>query len=177
MNDFLGYLPVGVGTIFPVGLVDLATGLPITPDSNPAYRVYGQEGLVNTGNGTLLPFENGTITNATNTSPITVTFGSATTLSTGTCLWIKGVLGNTNANGLHVITVVDSTHASLDANGNAGYISGGLWQTAGLYSLDLTVGTVPSLVAALEEGQNYTVDVTWTQSSSPRTLTMTFTVG
>jgi len=36
---------------------------------------------------------------------------------------------------------------------------------------------VPTLVANLEEGQNYAVDVTWTQSAAPRKMTFTFNVG
>jgi hypothetical protein len=177
MNDFLGFLPVGVGTKFPIGLVSLSTGAPISPDSNPKARIYGQEGFVDTGDVTLTPFESGTITGATNASPIVVTFGTANTLTTGTALLIAAVGGNTNANGLHIITVLSTTTAQLDVNGNAPYTSGGTWQTAGLYLLDLTVAAVPSLVAALEAGQNYAVDITWAVSSSPKKATFQFTVG
>jgi hypothetical protein len=177
MNDFLGYLPVGVGTRWALGLINFSNGLPANPDSNPVCRIYGQEGLVNTGDVTLTPFESGTITGATNATPIVVTFGAPTTLSTGTALRITGVGGNTNANGLHVITVLTTTTAELDANGNSNYTSGGAWKTAGLYLLDLLLATVPSIVAALEAGQNYTADVTWTESTVAHKQTFQFTVG
>lgn len=177
MNSFLGFCPVGVGCNFALGLINLATGAPANPDSNPTARIFGQTGIVDAGDVTLTPFESGTITNATNASPIVVTFGAVTGLSTGTALRIAGVGGNTNANGQHVITVLTTTTARLDANGNSGYTSGGTWKTAGLYLLDLSVATVPTLVAALEEGENYTVDVTWTESSVAKKLTYSFTVG
>lgn len=177
MNEFLGFLPVSVGCKFALGLINLATGAPANPDSNPTARVYGQTGIVDAGDVTLTPFESGTITNATNASPIVVTFGAATQLSTGTALRISGVGGNTNANGLHIITVLNTTTAELDANGNGAYTSGGSWKTAGLYLLDLTVASEPTLVAALEEGQNYTVDVTWAESATPKKMTFQFCVG
>ena len=129
------------------------------------------------GDVTLTPFESGTITNATNASPIVVTFGATTQLSTGTALRISGVLGNTNANGLHIVTVLTTTTAQLDANGNGAYVSGGAWKVAGLYLLNLTVASEPSLVAALEESQNYLADITWTESSVAKKMSFTFTVG
>jgi hypothetical protein len=177
MNDFLGFLPVGAGTRFALGLVNLSTGLPAHPDDNPVCRIYGQEGLVATGDVTLTPFESGSITGATNATPIVVTFNATTTLSSGTALRITGVGGNTNANGLHVITVLTPTTAQLDVNGNSNYTTGGQWMTAGLYLLDLTVGAVPNLVAALEAGSNYTADVTWAESAEVHKQTFQFTVG
>jgi len=178
MNDFLGFLVSGAGTIFPLGLIDLTTGLPATPDANPVARVYGQNGFVTAGDVTLTPAESGTITGATFAAPITVTFGAITTLTAGTCIWVQGVLTNTAANGLHTISVLSTTTADLIGTvGNGAYGGGGTWMTAGLYSLDLTQASVPTLVANLEEGQNYAVDVTWTQSAAPRKMTFTFNVG
>ncbi len=49
--------------------------------------------------------------------------------------------------------------------------------TAGLYLLDLTLATVPNLVAALESGQNYSADVTWAESSVAHKQTFQFIVG
>ena len=117
MNDFLGYLPVGVGSKWYLGLKNLATGLPALPDANPSYRIFGQSGAVTPGDGTVTPGESGTITNATNAAPIVVTFGAVTSLVSGAILDITGVGGNTNANGRHVIDVLTSTTAELDANG------------------------------------------------------------
>lgn len=68
----------------------------------------------------------GTITGATNDSPIVVQTGAVHTLATGHLVYIGGVLGNTAANGWHRVNVVDSTHLELlDTQGNADYISGG----------------------------------------------------
>jgi hypothetical protein len=74
------------------------------------------------------PIQPGTVTGATNASPIVVTTGAAHTLSTGDTVTNSGVLGNTAANGTFVITVTDSTHFSLNGStGSGAYTSGGTW--------------------------------------------------
>ncbi len=71
-----------------------------------------------------------TITAATNTNPIEIT-ASTNTLKTGQTVIIDDVGGNTNANNAAanpywVITVIDSTHFTLNGSmGNASYTSGG----------------------------------------------------
>lgn len=176
MNGFLGFLPVSVGCKFALGLVNQATGAIANPDANPTYRVYGQSGLVTAGDGTLTPFESGTITGATNASPIVIT-SVAHGLTTGAVVRISGVLGNTAANGLFAVTVLSVDTFSIAVAGNGNYTSGGTWKTAGLYLCDLTVATVPSLVAGLEEGVGYTLDVTWAESAVAKKATFQFAVG
>lgn len=176
MDGFLGFLPVSVGCKFPLGLVNLATGAPANPDANPTFRVYGQTGLVSTGNGTLSPFESGSITGATNANPIVIT-AVAHGLSTGAWVRITGVGGNTNANGLRQVTALTADTFSIGVAGNGAYTSGGTWKTEGLYLLDLTAATLPSLVAALEESMNYAVDVSWSESAAAKKATFQFTVG
>ncbi|MBF0421888.1 MAG: hypothetical protein HQL73_02730 [Magnetococcales bacterium] len=67
-----------------------------------------------------------TITNATNANPIQITTPGAHGLTTGNCVSINGVGGNTAANGLFYVTVVDSTHFTLDGStGSGAYTSGG----------------------------------------------------
>tara|TARA_R100000808_G_scaffold4669_1_gene14907 strand:- start:249 stop:893 length:645 start_codon:yes stop_codon:yes gene_type:complete len=66
------------------------------------------------------------ITGATNADPIVITTSSTTNLETGMKVTIAGVGGNTNANGEHRITVIDSTTFRLNkVAGNAAYTSGG----------------------------------------------------
>ncbi|WP_374210647.1 beta strand repeat-containing protein [Dermatobacter hominis] len=61
-------------------------------------------------------------------SPIVVTTSAAHNLTTGSSITLASVGGNTNANGVKTVTVIDSTHFSLDGTtGNANYTSGGRW--------------------------------------------------
>lgn len=67
------------------------------------------------------------LTNATNGSPIQIT-STAHGLQSGQYVVISGVLGNTAANGLFPITVIDANSFSLTgSSGNGAYISGGSW--------------------------------------------------
>lgn len=69
------------------------------------------------GVGSTQPFSpitgSGSITNVTNTSPITVTTSAAHGLSTGNIVFITGVTGATTANGIWSITVTSSTAFQL----------------------------------------------------------------
>lgn len=72
----------------------------------------------------------GTVVTPSNTAnngsgKVRITVNSTATLSSGQEVWIFGVNGTTEANGIHTITVVDSTHIDLDAN----YVNS--WQTSG----------------------------------------------
>lgn len=68
------------------------------------------------------------ITGASNATPIVITTSDTTGLTTGDEVFIQGVVGNTAANGLHTITVIDGTSFSLDGvAGNGAYTSGGAW--------------------------------------------------
>lgn len=63
---------------------------------------------------------------ATNTTPITITTNLSHGYSTGNIVSITGVLGNTAANGVWIITNTGSTTFTLDQSvGNGNYISGG----------------------------------------------------
>jgi hypothetical protein len=66
-----------------------------------------------------------TITAATNASPIVLTVSSTSGYTTGQTGYVEGVLGNTNANGAHVVTVVDGTHLSLNGTTGNGAFSAG----------------------------------------------------
>lgn len=63
---------------------------------------------------------------ASYSSPISIGTTTAHGLSTGAQVTVSGVLGNTAANGTYTITVVDSTHFTLNGtSGNGSYTSGG----------------------------------------------------
>ena len=72
----------------------------------------------------------GTISDATNASPIVITTSAAHGLTTGAVVGIHGVQGNTAANGVWRVTVVDADEFSLDNSvGNGAYTSDGDWGT------------------------------------------------
>jgi hypothetical protein len=75
------------------------------------------------------PFGGQSITNATNATPIVCTTSLAHGYSTGDVVQIQTVNGNTAANGVFKLTVVNSTSFSLDdSSGNGAYTSGGTIQ-------------------------------------------------
>ncbi len=67
------------------------------------------------------------ISDATNASPIEIE-SSNHGLSNRDFVFIEGVTGNTAANGVFVVSVVDSDHFTLDASSGSGsYTGGGMW--------------------------------------------------
>lgn len=79
---------------------------------------------------------NGTVTNATNATPIVITTGAAHGLSTDQLVTISAVGGNTAANGTFRITVTGASTFSLqtftgtNVAGSGAYTSGGVWVRA-----------------------------------------------
>src|SRR5580700_5474503 len=70
----------------------------------------------------------GSITSASNASPIVITTASTSGLATGESVTIGGVNGNTAANGNFTITVLNATQFQLNGStGNGAYTSGGAW--------------------------------------------------
>lgn len=73
----------------------------------------------------------GTVTAASNTTPIIITTASTGTLAVGEGVFVAGVLGNTGANGLFKVFAVTATTITLDLSvGSGAYTSGGTWVTA-----------------------------------------------
>jgi hypothetical protein len=72
------------------------------------------------------------ISNVSNQSPIQITLLEPSLLRTGDQVLIAGVLGNTAANGTFTVTVVDTTHFTLDnTTGNGDYSGGGFVSSSG----------------------------------------------
>lgn len=164
---------VGLGETFPV--VDLAkngSGVPINLDANPTYRVYGPEGLLTSQTGSMAKKDSGTITAATNASPIAVT-SAGHGLSTGARITISGVAGNSAANGTFTITKTGADTFTLDSStGNGAYTSGGVWNVTGLYQVELDC----SSGSGYEAGVTYTVLITGAISGSAYGALHTITV-
>jgi len=86
----------------------------------------------------------GTITAASDTSPIGITTSSSHGLTSGDIVRIEGVLGNTASNGTWEVTVVDADEFTLDQSvGNGAYTSAGTW-TPGTSTIEYTSVPVPS---------------------------------
>lgn len=95
------------------------------------FRVKLTQGDTRTGDGSMDTVSqlSGTITAASNASPIVITCASHG-LSTGRKVHVKSVAGNTAANGNWTITVLTSSTFSLNGStGNSAYTSGGIWES------------------------------------------------
>lgn len=94
------------------------------------FRVKLTQGDTRTGSGNLdsVSLLTGSISDATNASPIVVTTSAAHGLVSGAKVAISGVGGNTAANATWTVTVLSTTTFSLTGStGNAAYTSGGTW--------------------------------------------------
>jgi hypothetical protein len=89
------------------------------------------------------PEFSGTITAATNASPIVITTAAAHLLTTGDVVAVAQVLGNTAANGNWQVTVTGATTFELDgSSGNGAYTSGGLFYSLSVAGVDSNLYTV-----------------------------------
>jgi hypothetical protein len=159
--NFCGWTELDSAIEIPVNAVD-ASGVPTNSSTTPSYRVYGSAGLMANGTGSLTFKDTGSITGATNASPIVITSASHK-LTTGMKVTITGVLGNTAANGTFTITVVNANTFSLDGStGNGAYTSGGAWKVTGWYTMSIT----PTAGNGYAQGGWYDVYVVMTISAS-----------
>jgi hypothetical protein len=80
----------------------------------------------------------GSISGATNATPVVITTSANHNLSTGARVKIEGIGGNTGANSIWDITVLTATTFSLDDSvGTAAYTGGGTW-TSGISTINYT---------------------------------------
>lgn len=165
-----------------VGFVDLESSLtgsmltvdvsaiPTNADALPKFRVYGPNGFVESG--TVEFKDTGTITGATNASPIVIT-SVAHGLTTGTRVTITGVGGNTAANATWVITRIDADTFSLTSStGDGAYTSGGTWNITGLYGYEIDAAGV----SAYEKNECYQILFTYAISSVQKGQLQSFNV-
>ena len=155
---FGGYVKLDetyVGTL----LVVSSTDSPVNADALPTYRTYGPDGFVKEGTTSLK--DTGSISNATNASPIVIT-STSHGLTTGALVTVAGVTGNTSANGVFNVTRIDSNSFSLDgSSGNGAYAGGGTWNATGLYSFSISaVG-----IDGYEAGEAYQIQFSYELSA------------
>ena len=166
---FGGYVTLGdsyEGTM----LITDTSYTPVNADSLPTYRVYGPNGFVK--EGTTVLRDNGSLTNATNASPIVIT-STSHGLTTGALVTISGVTGNTAANGTFNVTKVDANSFSLDGTtGNGAYSAGGTWNVTGLYGF--TISAVG--IDGYESGESYQIQFTYEVSTVDNSQIQSFQV-
>ncbi len=167
---FEGYIELD-GTFAGFILSRNSGGTPANADSLPTFSVISPtQTLLSTGTASFL--KTGTVTGATNASPIVVT-SSAHNLTTGARVTITGVGGNTAANGTFTVTYVDANSFSLlGSTGNGAYTSGGTWNQTGLYKYSVAA----TAAAGYAAGLSYTVIGSWAVSSANIQATDTFIV-
>lgn len=159
-------------TLAVLDLVENSSGVPVNGDALPTYRVYGPDGLLTGQTGSMAFRDTGSVTGATNASPIVIT-SLAHGLTTGQRVTITGVGGNTAANGTWLVTRIDADTFSLDGStGNGAYTSGGTWNVTGLYRVTLTCSGANSYAA----GETYQVLVRAEISGTSYAAVHSFTV-
>lgn len=114
-------------------LVTLQDGSLVDADSFPTYRIYGPNGLISGGTGTCTYLQTGTITGASNASPIVITCADHG-LQAGQRVTVASVGGNTAANGTWTVAnPATNTFELSGSSGNGAYTSGGTWHLTGQY--------------------------------------------
>lgn len=170
--SFLGYVTLSE-TLKGDVLTRNSSLVPTNADSLPTYRIYGPNGLMTSGTGTTALRDTGSVTSASNASPVVITTSAAHGLTTGTRVTIAGVTGSSTANGTFVATVLTTTTFSLDGTSAGGAGTGGTWNTTGLYLIShaITAGN------GYEAGTTYTILVSFAISSTSGGSTFTFIAG
>jgi hypothetical protein len=169
-QQFAGFITLDESLVGSLLVTNASTGAPVNADSLPTFRVYGPSSFLVSGSCTLR--DSGSITGATNASPIVITSASHG-LTTGARATISGVGGNTAANGTFTITKVDANSFSLNGStGNGTYTSGGTWNVTGLYkySIDATGAN------GFDVTENYQINFTYEVSSTVNGQTHSFQV-
>lgn len=155
-----------------VTLWENASGTPTNPASAPVHRAYGPDGVMANGVGSGSAKHSGSVTGATNASPIVIT-SAGHGLATGMRVTVANVGGNTAANGTFQVTKVTDNTFSLDGStGNGAYTSGGTWNVSGLYTFSVTAAAADGY----EAGQTYTVLATATVGGTVMGQVASFTV-
>lgn len=162
----IGFAKLDSDTLSFVFVASNSSKVPIDLDSIPTFRIYGPDGAYVSGSaGACTEANTGTITAASNATPIVITSASHG-LTNNMRLRVRSVGGNTAANGLwKVANVATNTFELSGSNGNGTYTSGGTWHAAGLYAVSVT----PTEAAGYTEG-TYTIvvsgetgSVSWSQ--------------
>lgn len=162
MGPHLGNVLLG-DTLTAAVVVEDSDGAPSDPTTAPSYRIYGQgDTPMPNGQGSASKLDSGTVTGATNATPVVVT-SAGHGLNTGTNVTVTGVGGNGGANVQTTVTDINSSTFSLDgSSGGGAYTSGGTWHVSGLYQISQTINGGDGY----EAGQTYFLLLSWTISGT-----------
>lgn len=162
MDGYLGQFELS-DTPVAIPLAIKVADVPMDPDGgNPTFRIYEADTLLASQTGSLTKMETGSITGATNASPIEIT-SAGHGLQTGNIVKITGVTGNTAANGTFVVTRTGANTFTLDGStGNGAYVDGGTWHLAGAYLLTLTLNNGNGY----DVGKYYCLRIDWNNSGT-----------
>ena len=118
---------------------------------------------VASANGAVPGVANLPVLGATNASPIALTVPSTAGISSGMVVESSGIMGNSAANGLFAVTLVDGQTLSLNGSvGNGAYVSGGNVEAGDLGLVDSIVqqyATPNAVTAATQSAAALTVSV------------------
>lgn len=157
------------GTLNGVLQVVNSSDTPLNSDALPTFQVYGPSGSVETGTCSLL--HNGSVTTASNASPIVVA-STAHGLNTGQIVTVADCTANTAANGTFIVTRVNANSFSLDGSTGNGSGIDGTWNVAGAYRYSITAMGVDGY----EVSENYSVIFSYALSSTNTAQKHTFNV-
>ena len=95
---------------------------------------------VASANGAVPGISNLPVLGATNASPIVLTVPSTAGITSGMVVKSSGIVGNTAANGLFAVTLIDGTDLALNGSvGNGAYVSGGNVEAGDLGLVDSVI--------------------------------------
>lgn len=136
----------------------------------PTFRIYGAAGFVISG---VTTFEDsGTVTDATNASPIVIT-SAAHGLTNGARITVASVGGNTAANGTFIVANASTDTFELSGStGNGAYTSGGSWHVVGLYAYEVDISEANGFAS----GESYFICFNFVVGSTNKGLIHSFLV-
>lgn len=165
-KPFAGYTLIGGPITRAPSSVNTVTGIVTTTVANANGAVHGCAQVA--------------VTAASNASPIQITTGVPHNLTTGDTVNISGVTGNTSANGLFVITVVNGTQFTLNGStGNGTYGNGGIVEGSDLGAVDsiIQANVLPNATIAItQSATNFNVAIVatiWIPASLASSATST----
>jgi uncharacterized delta-60 repeat protein len=163
ITEFNIGLTIAAAFVPPTGSVDTLTSLALQPDGQIVVAGYTNTNAMHTGlnpvpiifnpvTNQFVPVAGGSISGATNGTPITIQTATPHGLISGELVTISGVGGDTAANGIWTITVVDSTHFILNNSvGNGVYTANtGTWNVTDTKAWNFAVARINAVNGLLD---------------------------
>lgn len=159
-----------MGSTFIAPLLIRDTGLsPVDADSAPIFRVYGPNGVLIGVTGSCSFLDSGSLTSASNATPVVYTATASHNLTSGFVVTASGVTGNSGANTFGICTVISPTTFSLANSVGSGAGTGGTWHMTGLYTYTFNLTSLngfntATLYTTVIEGTSTGISFSYTQT-------------